>query len=172
MSEVPLTPAQLLAYLDELRIEHTTVDHAPVFTVAEAKRLRGSMPGGHSKSLFLKNKKGEMWLVVVGEDESVDLAVLADSLGAKRLSFGSPDRLMRHLGVTPGAVTPFAAANDSAGDVTVAVSKELLNNEVLHFHPLVNDRTTAISSADLLRFLAATGHQPGTLSRDEISAGL
>ncbi len=163
-----LSPADLLAYLDELGIPHTTVDHAPVFTVAEAKLLRGSLPGGHSKSLFLKNKKGLMWLVVVAEDQTVDLDVLATSLGSKRLSFGSPDRLMSRLGVIPGAVTPFAAVNDREGVVTVAVSADLLANNQLNFHPLVNDRTTTIGSADLVSFLKAAGHAVRVLDDSEI----
>lgn len=162
------TSAELLAHLDELGIAHQTVDHAPVFTVAEAKKLRGSLPGGHSKSLFLKNKKGVMWLVVVAEDQVVDLEVLAASLGSKRLSFGSPDRLMARLGVIPGAVTPFAAINDTERVVTVAVSEDLLANDQLNFHPLVNDRTTTIGSADLVRFLDDTGHAVRVLTDTEI----
>ncbi|MDJ0954213.1 MAG: prolyl-tRNA synthetase associated domain-containing protein [Acidimicrobiia bacterium] len=164
-----LSPAELLDRLDELGIQHRTVRHAPVFTVAEAKELRGAQEGGHSKSLFLKNKKGQMWLVVVSEDQPVSLEVLAATLDARRLSFGSPDRLMRYLGVVPGSVTPFAVVNDRAGDVTVAISADLLENELLNFHPLVNDQTTRIASQDLLRFLAATGHEPLILEQAQIT---
>ena len=162
------TPEELLAYLDGLAIEHATVDHPPVFTVVEAKQVRGLLPGGHSKSLFLKNKKGLMWLVVVSEDQVVDLATLAESLDAKRLSFGSPERLMTYLGVIPGAVTPFAAINDRDGRVTVAISADLLANDPLNFHPLVNDRTTSISAADLVRFLEATGHAVSILQDSDL----
>jgi Ala-tRNA(Pro) deacylase len=162
------TPEELLEYLDDLGIHHRTIDHPPVFTVDEAKRLRGTLPGGNCKSLFLKNKKGVMWLVVVPEDQRVDLDGLAESLESKRLSFGSPERLMRYLGVNPGAVTPLAAVNDRDGVVTVAVATELLAYEQLNFHPLVNDRTTTISSPDLLRFLEATGHQPLLLETEQI----
>ena len=84
----PCTPEQLLAYLDELGIAHETVDHPPVYTVEEAKRLRGTLPGANCKSLFLKNKKGQMWLVVVSEDHRVDLERLADVLGSKRICAG------------------------------------------------------------------------------------
>ncbi len=164
-----LTPAELLARLDELGIQHYTVRHAPVFTVAEAKALRGAQEGGHSKSLFLKNKKGKMWLVVVAEDQPVSLDVLATALDARRLSFGSPDRLMRYLGVIPGSVTPFAVINDRSGEVTVAISAELLENELLNFHPLVNDQTTRIAARDLLRFFAATGHDPLILEQEQIT---
>ena len=163
-----LTPEQLLSYLDELGIAHTTIQHPPVFTVEEAKQIRGTLDGGHCKSLFLKNKKGVMWLVVVPEDQRVDLDGLAESLESKRLSFGSPERLMRYLGVIPGAVTPLAAVNDRDGVVTVAVAKELLSHQQLNFHPLVNDRTTAIASPDLLRFLQATGHRPLLLGTEQI----
>jgi len=100
-----------------------------------------------------------MWLVVAPEDLKIDLGVLAETLGSKRLSFGSPQRLLTHLGVFPGAVTPLAAVNDRDGVVTVAIYADLLVHEQLNFHPLVNDQTTAISSNDLVRFLEATGHR-------------
>lgn len=162
------TSAELLAYLDRLGIEQTTIDHPPVYTVEEAKRLRGTLPGANCKSLFLKNKKSRMWLVVVAEDHRVDLAKLADSLGSNRLSFASPERLERHLGVIPGAVSPLAAVNDRAGLVTVALSSEILGHEVLNFHPLVNDRTTAMPVPDFLRFLRDTGHEPLVLAVDDV----
>jgi Ala-tRNA(Pro) deacylase len=162
------SPEQLLAYLDELGIGHQTVDHPPVFTVDEAKLLRGSLPGGNCKSLFLRNKKGRMWLVVVQEDHRVDLARLGASLGAGRLSFASPERLMEHLAVIPGAVTPLAVVNDHAGMVEVAVAKALLAEERLNFHPLVNDRTTTIASSDLVKFLEATDHPPRVLRTDDV----
>lgn len=155
-----MAPEQLLNYLDELGIAHTTVEHPPVFTVEEAKRLRGRLTGGNCKSLFLKNKKGQMWLVVAPEDHRIDLDALAVSLGSNRLSFGSPQRLLAHLGVIPGAVTPLAVFNDHAGAVAVAIYADLLVHEQLNFHPLVNYQTTAISTTDLLRFLEVTGHPP------------
>lgn len=162
------TPDELFAHLDELGIAHYTVDHPPVFTVDEAKALRGSLPGGNCKSLFLENKKGRMWLVVVPEDHRVDLARLGTALGSGRLSFASPDRLLEHLGVIPGAVTPFAVVNDRAGTVEVAVAASLFDERRLNFHPLVNDRTTTITSSDLLVFLEATGHPPRLLGPDEM----
>lgn len=163
-----LTPEELLALLDDLDIPNRTIDHPPVFTVEEAQRLRGTMPGGNCKSLFLKNKKGKMWLVVLPEDHRTNLAALAEWLGAKRLSFASPERLQEHLGVIPGAVTPFAAANDVAGLVDLVVAAELLDEPVLNFHPLVNDRTTTISSADFLRFLNEIDHPPLLVATSEI----
>ena len=163
-----ITPEQLLAYLDDRDIGHATVEHPPVYTVDEAKRLRGTLPGANCKSLFLKNKKGQMWLVVVSEDHRVDLARLAGSLGSKRLSFGSPSRLMEYLGVIPGAVSPFAVINDTTGEVAVVLADDVLRHEQLNFHPLVNYRTTAISAAGFLRFLDATGHDPIVLSAEQI----
>ncbi len=163
-----MTPDQLLAYLGELGIDQTTIDHPPVFTVDEAKRLRGRLPGANCKSLFLKNKKGRMWLLVVAEDQRVDLARLAESLKSKRLSFGSPQRLMESLGVIPGAVSPFAVINDTTGEITVVVAADVLSHEKLNFHPLVNHRTTAIGAEDFLRFLEETGHDPVVLPADQI----
>ena len=169
MSEVGhFTPEELFFFLDDLGIDHATVDHPPVYTVDEAKRLRGTLPGANCKSLFLKNKKGQMWLVVVAEDHRVDLARLAEALGSNRLSFASPERLLETLGVIPGAVTPLAVVNDRSGKVTVAISNEVLAHKRLNFHPLVNDRTTAISAEGFLRFLMKTGHSPLVLDSGTI----
>lgn len=156
----PATPEDLFARLTELGIEHTTVQHPPVYTVEEAKALRGKLAGGHTKNLFLRNKKGAMWLVVCSEDRDIDLKGLAKRLGAGRFSFGSPDRLMKYLGIIPGAVTPFAILNDKGGAVRVVLERGMLECETLNFHPLDNAQTTAISAADLVRFLEAEGHQP------------
>jgi Ala-tRNA(Pro) deacylase len=159
----PATAESLLSYLDDLGIKTSTVEHPAVFTVEEARRLRGDLPGAHSKSLFLKNKKGRMWLVVTLEDRSIDLKDLGDRLGAGRLSFGSADRLMRHLGVIPGAVTPFATINDQEGVVQIALDRAMTEMNPLNFHPLDNTKTTTISTEGLLRFLEATGHTPDLL---------
>lgn len=154
------TPDDLFDLLREFRIPTTTRTHEPVFTVEQARQVRGELPGGHSKNLFLRTKKGAMWLVVAREDRQIDLKQLASRLGSDRFSFGSPDRLMRILGVIPGAVTPFAVINDTEGIVQVVLDQGLLDEDPLNFHPLDNSMTTAISADDLLRFLAATGHTP------------
>ncbi len=164
------TPDELFEYLDSIGVAHTTIDHPPVYTVAEARELRGTLPGGNCKCLFLKNKKQQMWLLVLPEDLRLDLDRTAAALDSKRLSFGSPDRLRRFLGVTPGAVTPFAVINDQAARVTVMIAEELLEHELLNFHPLVNDRTTSIATSDLIRFLEATSHPPLVLEAAEIGA--
>ncbi|HEU0217952.1 MAG TPA: prolyl-tRNA synthetase associated domain-containing protein [Stellaceae bacterium] len=156
----PLTPDALLARFDALGIAHRTYIHPPVFTVDEAKALRGTLPGGHCKSLFLKDRKGELWLVAALEECRVDLKLLADSLGAPRFSFGSPELLYEVLGVRPGSVTPYAAINDSARRVAVVLQREMLEYDPLNYHPLENTRTTAIAPGDLIRFLEAAGHPP------------
>src|SRR5579862_1828578 len=114
-----LNPQQLFARLDAWGLGHRTVEHAPVFTVEEAKAHRGTLPGHHIKNLFLRNKKEAMWLVVALEDRAIDLRRLGEVLGAGRLSFGSPERLSKYLGVEPGSVTPFAVINDTAHQVTL-----------------------------------------------------
>ena len=155
-----LDPQQLFARLDQLGIAHRTVEHPPVFTVEEAKALRGNLPGHHIKNLFLRNKKEEMWLVVALEDRAIDLKRLGDVLGAGRLSFGSADRLKRTLGVEPGSVTPLSLANDEARAVQLVLDRGMADGGPVNAHPLVNTMTTALAPADLLRFFAATGHTP------------
>lgn len=157
---MPPSEAPLLAFLDRLGIATVTHRHPPVFTVEEAKRLRGELPGAHTKNLFLKDKKGRIFLLVALEDRAVDLKTLHTRLGCGRLSFGSAELLREVLGVEPGSVTPFAAINDAAGRVGVALDAALLAADLLNFHPLANTATTAIAPADLIRFLEATGHPP------------
>lgn len=156
----PLSSAELLTRLQTLGIVHRTVEHAPVYTVAESRGLRLDFPGGHSKNLFLRNKKGRMWLVTCLEDRQIDLKELAGRLDAGRFSFGSAERLMRHLGVIPGAVTPFAVINDHAGVVHMVLDAGLLEHDPINFHPLDNAMTTAISAQALLRFLEYADHPP------------
>jgi Ala-tRNA(Pro) deacylase len=151
---------ELFAFLDQLGIAHHTVSHPPLFTVEQSQQLRGAIPGGHTKNLFLKDKKGALFLVVASEDATIDLKTLHHKLGAGRLSFGSPDLLRNVLGVEPGAVTAFAAINDKTGLVAVILDKALLDHAVINCHPLVNTMTTSIARADLLKFLEATGHPP------------
>jgi len=163
----PARPEDLFRLLAKLGIESSTTEHAPVFTVEEAKALRGELSGCHTKNLFLRNKKGSMWLVVCPEDRAVDLKDLADRLSAGRLSFGSADRLMKYLGVIPGAVTPFAVINDKGGHVTVALDEKLRAAETMNFHPLDNAMTTNISTDDFVRFLEAENHAPSFIELGE-----
>ena len=164
---MPLTPDALFERLETLGIETRTVTHDPVFTVEEAKGLRAAMPGGHCKTLFLRDKRGERhWLLVCDEDRRVDLKALAGRLGASRLSFGSPDRLWRMLGVMPGSVTPFALVNDGDQAITVLLDRQMLAHAVLHYHPLENTMTTAIEPGDLVKFIEACGHAPHIVDLD------
>jgi len=153
-----LTPQQLFARLADLGIPHDTVEHAPVFTVEQAKSHRGVLPGHHIKNLFLRNKKEEMWLVVALEDRTIDLKQLGERLGAGRLSFGSPERLRKYLGVEPGSVTPFSVVNDTAHSVRLVLDRALQDGGPINAHPLTNTMTSAIALVDLLRFFEATGH--------------
>jgi Ala-tRNA(Pro) deacylase len=160
---LPTSPEQLLARLQELGLSSRTVSHPPVFTVEQAKALRGELPGGHVKNLFLRNKKGAMWLVVAEEDRRIDLKVLGERIGAGKVSFGSPERLMQYLGVLPGSVTPLGLINDSGHAVQIVLDQALLAHDPINVHPLTNDRTTAISPNDLLTFIKACGHEPQIL---------
>jgi Ala-tRNA(Pro) deacylase len=156
----PATDLDLFALLDSLGIAHVTHAHAPVFTVTESQALCSALPGGHTKNLFLKDKKDGLWLVVAREELAVDLKALSQTLDAPRFSFGSVELLLAVLGVVPGSVTPFAAINDQDGRVRVVLDASMMALDPLNFHPLRNDRTTAIAPADLLRFLRATGREP------------
>jgi Ala-tRNA(Pro) deacylase len=155
-----LSPQQLFDRLAGLGIAHGTVEHAPVFTVEQAKEHRGVLPGHHIKNLFLRNKKEEMWLVVALDDRAIDLKRLGEMLGAGRLSFGSPERLRTYLGVEPGSVTPFATINDTQHRVKLALDSGLRDGGPINAHPLTNTMTSAIVLPDLLRFFEATGHAP------------
>jgi Ala-tRNA(Pro) deacylase len=155
------TPDDLFGFLDRLGIAHPTVVHPPLFTVEQSQALRGKIPGGHSKNLFLKDKRSVLYLVVCLEDSDVELKSLHRRLGASgRFSFGSADIMRETLGVEPGSVTPFGALNDKAGHVTVVLDAAMMAHPTLNFHPLVNTMTTSIGRDDLVRFLRETGHEP------------
>jgi Ala-tRNA(Pro) deacylase len=160
----PATPEDLFAALADLGIPVTTVTHPPLFTVEDSKALRGKIVGGHTKNLFLKDRKGALFLVVAEEDARIDLKRIHEIIGASgKVSFGSSEVLTQAWGVLPGAVTPFGAINDRDGRVTVVLDQALMRHAVLNHHPLVNDRTTSIASSDLVFFLRATGHEPKIL---------
>jgi Ala-tRNA(Pro) deacylase len=167
---MPASPEELFTYLDGLGIAHRTVTHAPVFTVEEARGMRDRVPGGHTKNLFLRDKKGALFLVVAAEHAAIELRSLHRVLGASgRFSFGSADLLRETLGVEPGSVTPFAVINDQPARVTVILDATLMTHAVLNFHPLVNTGTTTVSREGLLQFLDATGHPPRV---EAVAAGL
>jgi Ala-tRNA(Pro) deacylase len=166
----PAQPEDLFARFDALGIAHTTHRHRPVFTVAESRDLKAAMPGGHTKNLFLKDKKGAIFLLSAIAETRIDLNAVSRLLGAGRFSFGSAELLMRCLGVEPGSVTLFALINDAEGRVSVILDEALFAHDPVNFHPLRNDATTAISPADMLKFVRATGHEPTRIAFDAAGA--
>ena len=154
------TPEHLYARFEALGIKTETHTHRTVFTVAESRDLRGALPGIHCKTLFFKDKKSDLWLCVVEESRRMDIRVLSDLLGSARLSFARPERVNQYLGVEPGAVTPFALINDAEAAIHVAIDADIMVAETVNFHPLVNDRITAISPDDLIRLIEGCGHRP------------
>jgi Ala-tRNA(Pro) deacylase len=158
------TRAELLAKFAALGITTQTRDHAPVFTVEEAQHLRGEIPGGHCKNLFLKDKNDDLWLVVCLEDARIDLKTLPEKIGSGRISFGKPELLREVLGVEPGSVTPFGVINDKNGRVKVILDATMMREPLLNYHPLENTATTSIAADDLVAFLAALGHAPRIVS--------
>ncbi|GJL96227.1 MAG: DNA-binding protein [Hyphobacterium sp.] len=157
---MPATRDELFAFLDELDIAHSTLDHAPVFTVDEGQAIKKNLPGGHTKNLFLKDKKGHLVLVSALGDTPVRVNRLHRLIGCQRLSFAKENDLLEALGVRPGSVTALALINDPDARVTFVLDAELLATDPVNFHPLLNDATTAISRDDLLKFAQATGHDP------------
>jgi 8-oxo-dGTP diphosphatase len=169
LDDDPAVP--LFADLARLGIATRVTSHAPVFTVEQAKQIGGDEVAHHVKNLFVRNKKGELWLVTVLGDRRVDLKALGKRLGAGHLSFASPEVLRTRLGVEPGSVTPLAARNDRDVAVKVVLDRAILKDRAIYCHPLTNDRTLAIAPADLVRFLESTGHTPTVLDLDDAAGG-
>jgi Ala-tRNA(Pro) deacylase len=161
---LPATRQHLLARLAGLGIAAHTVDHPAVFTVAESSKLERDLPGGHTKNLFLKDKKGALFLVVALGRAHIDLKTLHRQIGCDRLSFGKPELLMEVLGVPAGSVTPFALINDTSRRVTVILDADMMRHEQLNYHPLENTATTTIAREDLLRFIRSCGHEPRVMA--------
>ena len=167
----PMTPQQILDYLRELGIAAETVEHEAVFTVAESRPVKARIPGAHTKNLFLKDKKGRLFLITARDETQIDLKRTHEAIGASgRLSFGSAEQLRAVLGVEPGSVTALAVANDRAGEVTMILDANLESFERVNVHPLVTTATTGLSWNDLLRFLRATGHEPQVVRLPEPAA--
>ena len=164
----PATEADVLARIRTLGIEEHTFHHAPVHTVAEAKAERGDLTGSHIKNLFLRNRKGRMWMVTCHEDRHIDLKELGALVGAGRFSFASAERMMKYLGVIPGAVTPLAVINDTSGGVEIVLDKTVLDDPLINVHPLHNSATTSMSPAGLIEFLRAVNHEPQIIDMDAL----
>ncbi len=147
-------------FMADHHIDFERHDHPPVYTVADVERLVPPLPGAKTKNLFLRDKKGERhFLVVVPAQKQVNIKGLPEVVGSSRLSFGSPDRLKKYLGVDPGSVTLLAIFNDPDAAVEVVIDEELWQADAFNFHPLVNTATLVISKESLKRFIAATGHE-------------
>src|SRR5579871_5750368 len=151
------TRAELFALFDQLGIAHRTLEHPAVFRVGEGEEIKAGLPGGHTKNLFLKDAKGQLWLVSALQDARIDLKALPRAIGAARLSFGSPELMAETLGVTPGSVTAFGLINDKDRRVRFVLDAGLAAADPVNFHPLENTATTAMSQADFRRFLATVG---------------
>ncbi len=162
----PATPEDLRELLDQLGASYNSVSHPPLRTVEDSKTHRDGLTGGFSKNLFLRNKKSQMWLLTCMEDRKIDLKALGQKLGAGRVSFGSPQRLMHYLGVIPGSVTPFAVVNDKQNVVRMVIDAGLLQHKQLNFHPLVNTETITVNKDGLMDFLDFVDHAPEIIDLD------
>lgn len=165
-----LTPQELLNALDKMGIKTTTHQHEALFTVEQSSALHKNMDGGHTKNLFVKDKKNNFFLLVLESDAKIDLNRLHSVIGAKsRLSFGKPERLMEYLGVKPGSVTAFSVVNDVDNIVKLIIDKPLLEHDMINCHPLTNEMTTTISKEDLIRFLSSVNHEPEVIAISGLS---
>lgn len=160
-TETPYTDESLCELLWANGIAFTRADHPPVFTCDEANRLvPAELVGVQTKNLFLRDGKGKRhWLLVTTCEKAVDLKALAPRIGADHLSLGSPERLMKYLGLTPGAVTLFGVANDPTHDVNLVVDRDVWEEDAWRCHPMVNTATLVINREGVDRFLALTGHK-------------
>ena len=156
----PATSADLFALLDRLGVAHSTLEHEAVFRVGEGDEIKAALPGGHTKNLFLKDSRDQLWLISALGETRIDLKALPAVIGSGRLSFGNEALMLDALGVTPGSVTLFALINDRDHRVRVVLDKPLLDHALVNFHPLTNTATTAISSSDMLAFLRSLGVEP------------
>jgi len=156
---LPTSPAALYAHFEQHGITYQLHQHEPVFTVTESAPLKAAIPGIHCRNLFVRDKKGTMFLVVAANETAIDLKKLAALLGCGRLSFGSAERLWQYLGVRPGSVCPFAIINDTDHAVQIILDHGMMQAPRVNYHPLENDKTVGLSPADLIKFIESTGHR-------------
>ena len=156
----PKTPRELYALLDGQGIAHSTLQHQAVFRVEEGQEIKDALPGAHTKNLFLKDGKDQLWLISAVGETRIDLKTLPRTIGSARLSFGREELLYEALGVRPGSVTLFALINDPEHKVRLVLDKALLDHATVNFHPLTNTATTAISREGMMAFLQALGIRP------------
>ena len=170
--KTPRPPAfdrdRLLDWMATNDIAQTTHDHPAVFRVEEGLELKASMPGAHTKNLFLKDKKGRLWLISARQDTVVDLKRADKWIGSARLSFGNEALLYETLGVRPGSVTALGLINDPDRRVTFVLDKALWDADIVNFHPLTNTATTALAQADFRRFLSLIGREPVVVDFEQL----
>ena len=169
MNEPLYTPEKLLAALDDLGLKTSTLHHEAVFRVGEGEGIKDQLPGAHTKNLFLKDDKGQLWLISAEQTARINLKALPKLIGSGRLSFGSPERLYAALGVTPGSVTALALINDPEKKVKFLLDKTLANAAIVNFHPLTNTATTALTQSDFRAFLASLGRELVVIDFADIS---
>jgi Ala-tRNA(Pro) deacylase len=151
--------AQVRDALAALGIPFDRYEHPPVATAIEADEHWAGIEAAHCKNLFLRNQKGNRhYLVIVKHQKRADLRAVADQIGDGKLSFASPERLMRHLGVMPGSVSPFGLINDASREVRVFLDRDLKDAHRISFHPNINTVTIVLAFADFERFLAVRGN--------------
>ena len=154
------TRADLIAFLDSQGIDSTTYDHPAVFTVGESEAIKQDIPGAHTKNLFLKDARDQLWLISAEGHAQIDLKRLHTVIGSARLSFGKAELMAETLGVTPGSVTAFGLINDTGHRVRFVLDQTLAQADIVNFHPLTNTATTSVSGEGFRRFLAALGVEP------------
>ncbi|MBL0968539.1 MAG: prolyl-tRNA synthetase associated domain-containing protein [Brevundimonas sp.] len=156
----PFDSARLLAWMTDQGLAFDNHEHPAVFRVEEGLELKASMPGAHTKNLFLKDKKGQLWLISARQDTVVDLKRAPKTIGSDRLSFGNETLLYETLGVRPGSVTALGLINDPDRRATFILDKALWDADIVNFHPLTNTATTAMAQAEFRRFLTLIGRDP------------
>ena len=155
-----LNRADLEAFFDREGIAHATHDHPAVFRVGEGEEIKAAIPGAHTKNLFLKDAKDQLWLISARDTTQIDLKRLHTVIGSARLSFGTAALMEETLGVTPGSVTAFALVNDKDRRVRFVLDRALAEAELVNFHPLTNTATSGVSAQGFRKFLAAIGVRP------------
>ncbi len=160
MTDILYTPEKLLRALDDLGLKTSTLHHEAVFRVGEGDDIKSQLPGAHTKNLFLKDDKGQLWLISAEQKTQINLKALPKIIGSGRLSFGSEDRLYNALGVRPGSVTALGLVNDPDHRVRFVLDKTLHDADIVNFHPLTNTATTALPQAEFRKFLAWQTREP------------
>jgi len=155
-----MTSVELIAYFNEHNLKFDVHSHVAVFTTAEGDHVKESIPGAHSKNLFLKDKKKNYILVSVLDHKRVDLKALSDAVGLGRFSFCNECELLQFVGVTPGSVTPYGLIHDTQGQVRFFLDRDFLDHDWVNFHPLRNDQTVCMNRSGFLSFFEGIKHKP------------